>query len=537
MTCCDWTGKNIFQSAGGTGSAGNPVFDNIDALKAFRVEPSQNGLIVWVLSVQDAFQYQNDSELPPDDITVVAPTAADSIGNWIRLQIPNERWAQQLAWHIKEEGGDDENDGATLDTPLKTHAELARRINGLTLHQPTTVTIMSDLHEVLRLDVTLGENEPVGTLHYVGQISNPPRRSSVGVAGGGISGVTPIDVSGTTSGVPNIPLSFADASVTNWVGDGSPEQTMIGHRIRIVSGTTANVNAAAWLAQPDPTLPNRVRSSPFFTPNSLIITPSQGDQYIVENQMRVFGFDLMLRRRCGGEPLCVIENLALTRPSESDPVCSTRLKSDGGEGRFVVRDCEINSPILEVERGNIENCLLTSTSENIVLIGQSILFRAGLTLLHGYVVDSPASVFFQDDHLVQGDGRLGMIVRAGVVEMNGLAFFDCNPALVMHHGGAVRVGFDGGSGEISLWGAGNGAEAPEDVPGARPTPAVVIEAGSILVYDSPNPAGFPLIAAVEGAFPFSVGTVDVGGTASQPPPFFNTNNGAGLVNRNPGVGS
>jgi hypothetical protein len=279
----------------------------------------------------------------------------------------------------------------------------------------------------------------------------------------------------------------------------------------------------------------RVRSSPFFTLDSNLISPSTGDQYVVENQMRVLGFDLMLRRRSGGEPVCVIQNLALTPSHESITPCSTRLRSDGGEGRFVIRDCLINSPILEVERGNIENCLLVSSSPNIVLAGRSILFRAGLTLIHGYVIDSPTFVTFQDDHLVQGEQTLGMVVRAGVVEMNGLAFFDCNPALVIHHGGAVRVGFNGGTGEVSLWGAGNGAP-PSDEPPGPPGAAVVIEAGSILVYDSPSGVE-PVIAAVADSVRYSVGNVNVGLSGQQQAPFFNVENGAGLVVRSPGVGS
>lgn len=534
MDCCDWTGKTIFQSAGGrVVPAGNPVFDNIAALSAFRVDPSQNGLVVWVLSVLDAFVYENSSDDTEDGITVVLP-AAGSIGRWIRLQIPNEHWARQATWFINV-NGNDENSGQTDSSPIKSHAELARRIKGLMLHQPTTVTLQSSLPEVLRLDVTLAADSPPASLTYNGLQRTPLLRAS-----GTISEVQPINIAGDSTVNPaipaNTPLSFADSTLSDrWDNGGPSDSTLIGHRIRITnSANPSSVGAVAWLAQQDASSAKRVRCSPFVL-GSTPVTPANGDQYVVEDLMTVDGFDLMLRRRGRGEPVCVIQNLALTR---ADPVYNSRFASDGAEARYIVTGCLVQANLLEMDRGNFEGSRFQAgSSGRIVLRGASVNVIAGLLLINGYVIETPSALFFSGNHLVQGNGDLGMVVRAPVVELNGVAFFDCNPALVVHHGGAIRVGFEHSDGRTALWGAGNGAAPTSSEPAA---PSVVIEPGAVVVYDSPStsagttPDGVPLIKAVEDGIDFAVGGVSV--PDEQTAPFFNTANGAGLVNRN-GSGS
>ncbi|HEY3496840.1 MAG TPA: hypothetical protein VGK73_19210, partial [Polyangiaceae bacterium] len=296
------------------------------------------------------------------------------------------------------------------------------------------------------------------------------------------------------------------------------------------SGDTENhVGAAAWIARQEADA-QVARLSPFMI-DTTIIDPNDQDRYVVEDQWKVHGFDLTLRRRGRGAPVCVIRNLALTR---NEPLFNTRLKSDNAEARYIVRDCMIHAAMIEIDRGNIENCLLrgSSSGAGFVLVGKSISIIGGLTLASGMVIETPSALFIGGDHLLQGNTAapgVGMVVRAPVVELNGAAFFNYNPALVVHCGGAVRVGFETQAGAIGLWGADNGA--------ADPVGAVaVIEPGAMLVYDSPTdgPSGgaAPVIAPVDGSVRFSVGNVNIGRTTdAQSPPFFNAGNGAGFVNR------
>lgn len=82
-----------------------------------------------VQSVWDYWSYDPfDNTSTIDNITVASTDTG--IGRWHRMDIADQKWIQQTAWFVDPVGGNDENDGATALTALKTHAEYNRRVGG-----------------------------------------------------------------------------------------------------------------------------------------------------------------------------------------------------------------------------------------------------------------------------------------------------------------------------------------------------------------------------------------------------------------------
>lgn len=93
--------------------------------------------IVFVETVGDFWRYVPAGALAIDPLTCVA--SGDGHGQWVRMNIANQRWLQARFWAISEATGNDETghpgtDRATASaTPLKTMAEIQRRQVGQTM--------------------------------------------------------------------------------------------------------------------------------------------------------------------------------------------------------------------------------------------------------------------------------------------------------------------------------------------------------------------------------------------------------------------
>jgi hypothetical protein len=121
---------------------------NIAALMALPTATIDDGGVVSVKSVMDMFMLDKTSVLVPDGITVVAALGG---GNWLRLEVPSQKWILQPTWYIDPVAGNDENDGFTAVTPLQTFAEWKRRV-GQRLEVAQTLNIQSDIAEDMVFD-------------------------------------------------------------------------------------------------------------------------------------------------------------------------------------------------------------------------------------------------------------------------------------------------------------------------------------------------------------------------------------------------
>lgn len=231
-----------------------------------------DGIAVWVRSVEDYFILNRTTALTADGITVADPLVGG--GQWLRRNVPSQRWLRQATWFIDSVSGDDENVGDVIGSPLRTHAELERRAfgHGVELRQDTTVEIAFPglpSTDRIRIDVKM----PLGfSLVYNGVPDPVPVRS------GTLSGATATDPSTQTQQI------IEDAVGGGWAAE-------VGFRVRITSGP--RTGALAWIgANLDPGVPDSARTSPFATFTlggfPLIVRPAAGDDYVVENLPTVF---------------------------------------------------------------------------------------------------------------------------------------------------------------------------------------------------------------------------------------------------------
>lgn len=122
-----------------------------------------DGFSVFVKSVKDYFALSRSSTSTVDGITVVAARGG---GRWHRLTSVHEAWAQQLTWHLKPVTGNDENNGATANTAIKTIAELMRRLPRTRINTYTVNLLESiSTSEILLLD---GLSDFLGYVNFVG---------------------------------------------------------------------------------------------------------------------------------------------------------------------------------------------------------------------------------------------------------------------------------------------------------------------------------------------------------------------------------
>lgn len=139
----------VISENGQTGTITNPVFCNgiltgATQLASLASLAYSEGALAWVSSVGSRFRLQAGA-LTVDSITVVAASGKAGY-QWVRVNEVNQNWAARSAWAVDPQNvlANDENSGIDDTVPLKTYAELARRLFQAEIKQSTTVTCYSD---------------------------------------------------------------------------------------------------------------------------------------------------------------------------------------------------------------------------------------------------------------------------------------------------------------------------------------------------------------------------------------------------------
>jgi hypothetical protein len=105
-----------------------------------------DGEVAYVSSVRRYFQIvRDDPTLAANGSAVIATFSGN--GYWVALDFQSDAWSYQPTWYIDGTNGNDENDGATSVTALRSWAEFRRRVRLLAVSM--TVYILSDLAEVV----------------------------------------------------------------------------------------------------------------------------------------------------------------------------------------------------------------------------------------------------------------------------------------------------------------------------------------------------------------------------------------------------
>jgi hypothetical protein len=217
---------------------------NISELSAVDDSLLADGTILGMLSLRDIWQLNRNSNETVDGITIIDTNSGS--GRWIRKGLSDKSWTTQTAWYIDSLTGDDENDGLTEDTGLKTLSELARRWKDQTINVHVAVYVLDDTpaSDYPRFRFTIGES---GFVLFRGMNA----RAMLEWA---FTAVTERD-----------PANNQPNECTTNIGGSWTSNDYIGRRIRLTSGS--NIGAVAWAAKD---LDNdTARVSPWWTDSSV----------------------------------------------------------------------------------------------------------------------------------------------------------------------------------------------------------------------------------------------------------------------------
>jgi hypothetical protein len=268
----------------------------------------------------------------------------------------------QPNWYIDSVNGNDDFDGSTPSTALKTHRELEERWKDAVLMNTITVNIMSNLDETIRLRnirIVDGGGTVPFDLRYIGKPTV--------VYSGTLTSATPLIVS---SSYPVI----GDDTISSFA-------PFANGRVRITSGSRAN--ATAWIAEALPD-PETASTSAWFqidptvsnpAINQVPTNPVAGDQFVIESLPTVRGFDCEITRLSLGSgndfTHLVIDSLEFTTTPETAIVVHSNTRHPSP---YFSR-CKFGAHrSIQVNTGYFVNCMYaasgaTSFTGNAVMMG------------------------------------------------------------------------------------------------------------------------------------------------------------------------
>lgn len=415
---------------------------NIAALAAF---PADNGSLVYVQSVRCLWNFLEGSTLTTDGITIVNGNG----GRWLRRSIPDWSWAYQASWFCNPSSGNDENDGSTSGTAIKTLAELDRRLSAQMVQQTTTVSLMgSYASEYFRLrDVRIA-------LNPTNAGGAGPFRLIVQGDSSAFTNVFTSNVAGITSfqTVTRVAAGVRYAVTDNNLG-GTDPATFIGHRIRLTTG--ANTGATSWVLKK--LSATQFATGPFITAvvasttggTGTLITPAAGDRYVIEDVVGVKGIEIIdgiarydLRDGTATTSLItpVLVNLDIgqggttaTAVADSNLIAPTPVPGVVGVTRTTIMASRIASSVVILGSGNITGCLFACPSQIDVSAGR---IDASCFLTIGAAVGAATNAVIHGPVAVQGPSLVNDLTSQGVslalqgaagtlVFGSGIGLYDC----------------------------------------------------------------------------------------------------------------
>lgn len=202
----------------------------LSAWDAGHLEDGAQGLVTSQLSPWTLVKNARAGTVA-DNATIVAATGAGANAFWVR-QISTERyWAYQTQWYVDPSAGNDENNGATTLTALKTIAELTRRLQVVLQGTNYTIDLLGNIPSTDRLNWT-----PIFVSPATGTVFN--QRGTIN-----FRGQMTVSRSGTLSTATqtstSAQASATDPGVADWTTD-------IGRMIVVTSG--AQSGETAWVA-------------------------------------------------------------------------------------------------------------------------------------------------------------------------------------------------------------------------------------------------------------------------------------------------
>ncbi len=129
---------------------------NLTQLASLDITNLSNLITRWVATIRSFFYLDKTSTLTANGISII--TASGGIGRWIRNEEASKYWLSQIVWYWDPSNitglANDENDGLTSTTPIRTYDEIDRRIGNAMMLNGPTINIMSDVPSSQRFKIS-----------------------------------------------------------------------------------------------------------------------------------------------------------------------------------------------------------------------------------------------------------------------------------------------------------------------------------------------------------------------------------------------
>ena len=369
------------------------------AMTATQMGYLDTGSHKWVRTLLRYYRLDKASVLAVDGITVIAAVGG---GRWIAEPRVDRIWDDQPVWFINAATGNDENDGASGPTAIKTWAEYVRRTGE---------------------DRFIAAKNVITTLQGAFPVTDPVHQN-IRIGRGGLNR---IQAALTVLAGPFTVLAYARNPATDNPGTLSANEVgfdpalFIGKMIRFTTGPAAGCYAfikkdnGAGVAQV---------STPTTAPQSddlqpAVLVPLNGNAFEVVDLVTCYGD--YLRVECEGDdtlaggdaPKLVVDSLHFLNGDVSYP----NAFSVGGQ-RLQMRKC-IADNLLVVGDANLVQCKVGSISSSLEVRSGVAVMWAGL---YGLVnVDSDATVFMRGGPLLEASVQLSGKLN---IDAEGLGIYD-----------------------------------------------------------------------------------------------------------------
>lgn len=366
----------------------------------------------------------------------------------------------QSSWYIDADNGDDNAEGSTQASAVKTFGEVRRRIGNKAIAQPTNFKFLGNFDQTNPVIIAGLETDPAAQLTFENGNTITPAYT------GTFTSVTAINRA-TNQANEITDTNLSDEWVNlGYINTNADWPTGVMTRVRITSGGSAGA-----VAYPVKDLGSKTaRTGPFGIPagfNSPPATssarkkvPAGSDAYVVESgfsRIDVFVLDVNMTpigAALPGQPQIIVKELELN-PSvvNNHHVRSRGEPVAGGPPKIIFTGCAVGR-LAPVYGGKVayDFCRVGGSS---LTIQNSLLQLAGCTVLADVTVLEGGRVVCYADTMWQGAG-LKVFGRARIGDT---AIFDAPAdAIEIMYGGAIwteslfAVPFGGGK---ALYGSGN----------------------------------------------------------------------------------
>ena len=403
--------------------------------------PAPAGTTVKTHDVKDCWYLDQTSALTPDGITVIQGL----YGQWIRQNLADPSWAQQANWYINALTGKDTNDGSTALLALKTWAEFRRRMQFQTIVKNVVVHVMSDLPEVLDLDLFAKGND---SAEYSFSVQGDPSAFTALYSGTLDSTVTMVPTT-------NTPPAITVAGIVDWNTAGPAGTSLIGAcRIRLTNSADAGAvsfplkRTAATVARCGVWhLSSSTNPANIATPTN----PVAGTAFVAEQLPGVYGVSITLTRESNLSTTnsLWVSDLNIGKGSSNPSRGILRLDLIGPAPNL----CTATRCIIGVTR---------ATSVHGLYIADSLIRTTGAFILFGRVSLTGCAVMTSVQRLGIGQGSVqndtifqGAAFTLGDAIFRSVGFFDAATACITTGSSLCSNILLSSSGTNGIWGSGN----------------------------------------------------------------------------------